>query len=174
MLRTRDTKIICLYRRNSVKHALSEVRHKVQHNICHTWETTDTPRGKECLLMVQKTPLPFNDFFRSKIERMQRTLADMDRVCMDESLHFDSAGQLRVWRVAYEDLAYDQHVTSGKDLLDALQRWLGVEPSTLHSNVMKMTPPRLRDTVVNFDELVSDFGAYFGENSLELKQLLEE
>ena len=63
---------------------------------------------------------------------MQATLAEMDRVCLDEALHLNSAGQLRVWRVAYEDLAYGQHVASGKDLLDALQRWLRVEPSTLH------------------------------------------
>jgi len=164
MLRARQAKLICLFRRNFVKHAISEVRHSQQYEVCHGWEDHT---GKCSSKVSAQLPLK-RVVARIWHSRLQRSW--IERECSVEQLHLDAMGRLRVMQLAYEDLAYAKP-EERRERLNSLQRWLGVAPTKLWSTLVKLTPPRLADVISNLDNLTALVATRYGRGSIEWELL---
>jgi hypothetical protein len=189
LLRDDGSKLVCLYRRNFVKHAVGELRHQLQYEAC---------RGKiqdpwsdavgSCSAQIDRA-LPLSTRrFRSgdtlpglidMVVASRTQLRELLAACTDEEW-LDPLGAARVVQVAYEDLAY----VSSELRLTRLQRlgaWL-VGPRCVTgeacadfrgfaASVTKVTPPDLRHTITNFAEVEARFIGAFGAQSTEVQLL---
>ena len=173
LLRDDGSKLVCLYRRNFVKHAVGELRHQLQYEAC---------RGKiqdpwsdavgSCSAQIDRA-LPLSTRrFRSgdtlpglidMVVASRTQQSELLAACTDEQW-LDPLGAARVVQLAYEDLAY----VSSELRLTRLQRlgaWLvGARCVTgeacadfrgFAASVTKVTPPDLATSISNYAE-VSD------------------
>ena len=189
-LRDDGSKLVCLYRRNFVKHAVGELRHQLQFEACQgkvpdPWSDA----VGSCSAQVDRA-LPLSTRrFRSGdtlpglvdmvvASRAQRR--DLLAACTGEQWR-DPLGAPRVVTLAYEDLAY----VSAELRLTRLQRlgaWLVGEERCaageacadfrgFAASVTKLTPPDLRRTLTNFGEVEARFIGAFGAQSTEVQLL---
>ena len=87
----------------------------------------------------------------------------------EELLHVDaSTGASRVRLVFYEDL-----LAHTRTALDGLQRWLGVHPLPLSSEIAKLTDTNLSRQLTNFGQVEAHVTHAYGINSYEHKLLLQ-
>jgi hypothetical protein len=144
MLQQTGSKLVCLYRRNFVKHAVSQVRHHQQAKICHGWETT----SESCVAKLANEPLSDVISLAKYIELLEMDANDTLAIC-DQ---FEKAagtpatgGESRARAYAYEDLVYGSNVDG---MFLNLQQFLRVDPIDIvgHYNaaqsatIKKVTP----------------------------------
>jgi len=147
-------KLICMGRRNYVKHAISEVRHAQQWKLCKQW----TPRDSRCKKKLAGLRMEPKMVLQS-IEKSRKEVTIYNQACEEACL------VLPCQNLFYEDLAY-----GGKRqaLLDATQRWLGAPPAKLHSRTVKMTGSNYSRSIPSFGAVEKAVRARYGAGSAEV------
>jgi LPS sulfotransferase NodH len=123
----RSIKVVHLFRRNRLKRLVSETAVRFD----GTYGLTDPVRAPEAPRFTLSVEQCLADFAKQERReaRFSRLFADHD-----------------VLEVLYEDLP-----------LSAIQRFLGVEPRTLHTPTLKINPDRISDVLLNYEELREAF-----------------
>ena len=138
LLTDRDVRVIHLDRHNAVKHAVSVInaRRLAERGV----------RGGK--LTDESDRLPPAAIDPRELREIMETRAEAHR----ETRKYVEGLDRPLERVAYEDLLADS-----AGVVARLFRFLGVQPHTASSGVLKNTPDDLRRAVSNFDELRSAF-----------------
>ena len=183
-LRDDGSKLVCLYRRNFVKHAVGELRHQLQYEACvgkvpNPWSDQDGNCSRQLAKALPLGPRRFRsgDWLPGLVKMVGASRAqqrDLLAACSGEH-----GGSEATRLLAYEDLAY---VPAEMRLarLQALARWL-VGPArcdgacerfrAFGASVTKVTPPELRRVVSNFQEVEARIRTAFGAHSTEVQML---
>ena len=184
LLRETESKLVCLYRRNYVKHAVGELRHQLQYEACvgkvpNPWSDQDGNCSRQLAKALPLGPRRFRsgDWLPGLVKMVGASRAqqrDLLAACSGEH-----GGSEATRLLAYEDLAY---VPAEMRLarLQALARWL-VGPArcdgacerfrAFGASVTKVTPPELRRVVSNFQEVEARIRTAFGAHSTEVQML---
>jgi len=185
-MRELDARIVCLFRRNFVKHAIAELRHQLQYEACKG-KITDPWRdhNRTCSVMISATlPLEAQRYMSgdvlpdivSMIEKSRRELTDLRATCNREQMHLAYNKQLRVMQLDYEDIAFVAADEREASLL-SMSEWLtGVSlkgAPRMNSHLQKTTSPDLRAVLSNFDELARRVASRYGEGSVEHRMLMD-
>ena len=172
-LRASNGKLICLARRNYVKHAISRMRHRQQLQACGDARTHVAEA--DCLRNVSsELPIRRDHFGLSLVQNIKAARTDYSRMlreCMPGQVtDYDASRGPQTVVLFYEDLL--QHT---QRVLAGLQKWLGAQPSpSLHSSMVKVTGTNLTHVLSNFKEVESAVRSNFGDGSYEHLLLLEE
>ena len=174
-MRCLEVRLLCLARRNWVKHAVSRVKQEAHFRYCRSWTPTHGQVNKtNCASRITNVPLKR---LRIELNVTRRSLNLSKQVCVEEAaqhgvdLRVGVNQSARVRMVYYEDLAYGSRRS---DEWAALQRWLGTAPAALSSSAMKMTASNLRTAISNYDEVEGLVASVYGRRSAEVAMLQEE
>ena len=170
-LRCLNGRLLCLSRRNWVKHTVSRLKQQIVVRECGTWSPTHAHLNRTgCRARVDRKDLPLRRV-RAELRETRQSLRRLEQVCSGERERYgvDALGEPRVRSVAYEDLAYGRSA----QYWGALQRWLGTSPLNLTTELVKMTGPKLSVAIRNFPQLEALVASAYGRNSTELRLLQE-
>lgn len=171
-LRARRARLICLGRRNYVKRAVSQMRHRLQVVACGSARThvedAECLRNISSALPIERDPRGMSLAQNIQIAREQYT--QMLRECEAEQLlHYGPDHNVRVLLLFYEDLMADT-----ENILAGLQAWLGASKlQHLASSMVKVTETNLSKAISNFAEVEQYVQRVFGDRSFEHQLLLE-
>eukprot|EP00750_Incisomonas_marina_P016930 INCI19661.1.p1 GENE.INCI19661.1~~INCI19661.1.p1 ORF type:complete len:363 (-),score=62.29 INCI19661.1:461-1435(-) len=167
MLNKTDAKLICLVRRNFVKHAVSQVRHHQQAHIGCGWETTKD----SCVKKLAGLPLTNFESLSQYVELLEMDVNDTLSICDEYAKMTSHKDEDFAHSFAYEDLVYGEN--TGK-LFAEMQEFLHVDPIDIVSHynqgqktIKKITPVDLSAYLVNFDEVDAYMKTRYGEDSRE-------
>mmetsp|Transcript_20593 Transcript_20593/g.30218 ORF Transcript_20593/g.30218 Transcript_20593/m.30218 type:complete len:286 (-) Transcript_20593:178-1035(-) len=174
MLNQTDAKLICLYRRNFVKHAVSQVRHHQQARIGCGWQTTKD----SCVERLAEKPLTNFESLTNYIELLEMDINDTLDICEQFSAMTSFKDEQQAHVFAYEDLVYGDQ---SEQLFVEMQEFLNVDPIDIvaHYNqgrktIKKMTPVNLKSYLVNYDEVDAFVVKKYGEDSREYRLFTSE
>jgi len=175
LLRCLEVRLVCLYRRNWVKHAVSRTKQPLHHALCGVWTPVQHDLERTgCHARLAATPLNVQRF-RTELNETRHSLSALEKVCRNAVTirSVSTSGAPTARAIAYEDLAYKRH-EEAEETWAELQRWLGVEARTLNTTTVKMTANNLSRAIVNFDQLDRVVVDEFGPNSTERQLLYAE
>ena len=164
LLRCAAVRLVCLHRRNWVKHAVSITRQAITNALCKTW-TPMRQQGEACKARVGTKHLSLKRL-GAELPSTRRSLEALLSTC---DAHRTAVGDSGVYSVAYEDLAYG---AGAEAAWQALQRWLGAPPRRInYTATIKMTSANLSASIANFAEVERFVAERFSEGGLEHRLL---